>query len=71
MTNVGSLAVHEKWAQLCDSQGAELAEARAENQRLWAALGAPKELQQYVAAGCSEAQRKSWHWRPDVPQTSI
>jgi hypothetical protein len=41
-----------------DTQGAQLAEARAENQRLWTALSAPKELQPYVAAGCSEAQAK-------------
>jgi len=53
-----SSAFCQRLAGIVDTQAAQLAETRAENQRLWAALGAPKELQQYVAVGCSEAQAK-------------
>ena len=44
-TTKQALAVCEKWAQICDSQAAQLAEARAENARLLAVLSSPKELQ--------------------------
>jgi hypothetical protein len=51
-------ALCQRLAGIVDTQAAQLAETRAENRRLWAALGAAPELQQYIAVGCSEAQAK-------------
>jgi hypothetical protein len=53
-----ALAVCEKWERLAASQRALLNEAWAENICLRAALDSPRELQIYIAAGCTEAQAK-------------
>lgn len=54
--NRQAIAVCERWARHSDAQLALLAESRAEAVFLRAALIAPKELRQFIAEGCSEAQ---------------
>lgn len=51
-----SRQLNQKLAGLADSQAAQLAETHAENARLWTALSAPKELQPYMASGCSRSE---------------
>jgi hypothetical protein len=51
-----SRQLNQKLAGLADSQGAQLVDVCAENARLWTALSAPKELQPYIAAGCSQSE---------------
>jgi Fe-S-cluster-containing hydrogenase component 2 len=55
-TNKRAVALCENCVQVCDSQARQLVEARAENLRLWTALSAPKELQPYIVAGCSQPE---------------
>jgi len=52
----GALAVCETQTQINQQLAAQLAETRTENARLWAALGAPAPVQQFIAAGFSEAE---------------
>ena len=51
-------ALCKRWIALYESQSAQLTAARAENACLRTALGAPAELQPYIAAGCSEAEAR-------------
>jgi len=51
-----SQALCKKWVALYENQTAQVTAAQTENARLWAALAAPKELQPYIAAGCSEVE---------------
>jgi hypothetical protein len=55
-----AVALHHKWVGICDTMAEQLlalraedVRSRAENARLWRALESPKELQLYIAAGCS------------------
>lgn len=51
-----SRQLNQKLAGLADSQAAQLVDVCAENSRLWTALSAPKELQPYLAVGCSQVE---------------
>ncbi len=51
-------AVCSRALQLNIDLAAKVTEAEAVKARLWTALGAPAELQPYIAVGCSESEAR-------------